>query len=101
MADMALIVTAKGFGKLVNPDEFSPKGRGGKGVVGYAVTEESGPIAAVAHVNTGAGQKVLITTAKGQALMTRVDDISARSRTAGGVKVMSVEDGDKVVAVSV
>ena len=101
MVDMALIVTTKGFGKLVSPDEFPAKGRGSKGVIGYKVTDESGPVAGTAHVHTGKGQKVLIVTANGMALMTEVDGISARSRTAGGVKIMNVEDGDAVVSVLV
>jgi DNA gyrase subunit A len=101
MADMALIVTAKGFGKLVSPDEYPTRGRGGKGVIGYKVTEESGPVVGVAHVQTGIGQRVLITTAQGMSLMTEVDGISVRSRAAGGVKIMNVEDGDAVVSVSV
>jgi len=42
---------------------------------------------------------VLITTAQGQAILTPVDDISERSRTAGGVKVIDVAEGDEVVSV--
>jgi len=101
MADMALIVTENGFGKLVNADEYPTHGRGGKGVITYAVTEQSGPIVAVEHVQTGIGQRVLITTAQGRALMTQVDDISTRSRNAGGVRLITLADGDKVVAACV
>jgi DNA gyrase subunit A len=101
MAEAVLVITAKGFGKVVEAAEFPAKGRGGKGVTGFKVTDDSGPIAAIEHVKTGAGAKVLVFTAKGMALMTSVDDISTRSRQAGGVKIMNVEDGDKVVAVLV
>ncbi len=101
MAEAVLVVTAKGFGKVVDVDEFPTKGRGGKGVTGYKVTEDSGPVAAAEHVKTGKGQRVLIITAKGMFLMTGVDDISIRSRAAGGVKLMNVEDGDAVVSVLV
>jgi len=101
MAEAVLIVTKKGFGKVVDATEFPTKGRGTKGVSGFKVTEDSGPIAAVEHVKTGAGERVLILTAKGIALMTNVDDISTRSRQAGGVKVMNVDPDDKVVAVKV
>lgn len=101
MADAVLIVTAKGYGKVVEATEFPAKGRGTKGVTGYKVTDDSGPVAAVEHVKTGKGEKVLVLTAKGMALMTNVDDISTRSRQAGGVKVINVEDGDAVVAVQV
>ncbi len=99
MADMVLVVTEKGYGKLVSPADFREQKRGGGGVVGYKVTEESGPVAAIEHVKTGLGERVIIYTAQGKAIMTPVDDISVRSRQAGGVKLINVEAGDKVVGV--
>lgn len=99
MAEAVLIVTKKGFGKVVDETEFPTKGRGGRGVTGFKVTEDSGPIAAIEHVNAGAGQRCLIVTAGGMALMTNVDDISVRSRSAGGVKLINVADDDEVVGV--
>lgn len=101
MADAVLIVTTKGFGKVVDETEFPTKGRGGRGVAGFKVTEDSGPVAAIEHVKTGAGQRVLLVTKAGMALMTSVDDISVRSRSAGGVKVMNVADDDKIAGVLV
>lgn len=103
MADAALFVTTKGYGKVVDSarEEFPPKGRGGKGVISFKVTEDSGPVACVEHVRTGIGERVMITTARGQSLMIEVDDIKPRSRTAGGIKLMNVADGDEVVNVLV
>jgi len=98
MAEAVLFITTKGYGKVVEADEFPPKGRGGKGVTGFKVTEDSGNIACAEHVETGKGQNILITTANGMSLMTAVDDISSRSRTAGGVKLMNVADDDEVVS---
>ena len=99
MADMVLVVTRKGYGKLVSPDEFRQQKRGGGGVTGFKVTEDSGPVAAIEHVKTGLGERVIIYTANGRAILTPVDDISVRSRTAGGVKLMNLEEGDRVVGV--
>lgn len=101
MAEAVLIITTKGYGKVVDAEEFPAKGRGGKGVTGYKVTDDSGAVAAVEHVKTGKGQKILVVTAGGAALMTTVDDIAVRSRAAGGVKIMNVADDDAVVAVLV
>ena len=99
MADAVLIVTARGYGKVVSPSEFREQKRGGKGVLGYKVTEDSGPVAASEHVEIGKGERVLITTAQGRAILTPVDAITERSRTAGGVKLLDVADGDRVVSV--
>ena len=101
MADAALIVTKTGKGKLVNADDYPTRSRGGKGVRTFKAFDGDDTIAAVEHVQTGQGQRVLIVTAQGMALMTEVDSIAARSRTAGGVKLMQVEEGDEVVAVVV
>ncbi len=99
MADAVLMVTTKGYGKVVSPTEFKQQKRGGKGIIGFKVTEDSGPVAATAHVVLGEGERVLVTTARGRAIMTPVDDISVRSRTAGGVKIIDVADGDGVISV--
>ncbi len=97
MAAMALVITEKGYGKLVSPDEFREQKRGGGGVTGYKVTEDSGPVVAVIRVETGKGERVLIYTANGRAILTPVDDIAVRSRSAGGVKLINLQEGDKVV----
>ncbi len=93
MADAILVVTKNGYGKVMSPDEFNQQKRG------YKVTADSGPVAATEHVVTGEGERVLITTAQGRAILTPVDDISQRSRTAGGVKLIDVAEGDEVVSV--
>jgi DNA gyrase/topoisomerase IV subunit A len=58
-------------------------------------------VAATVGVTTGVGQSVLIMTCKGMALRVSVDDITPRSRTAGGVKLMTLAEGDCVASVSV
>jgi DNA gyrase/topoisomerase IV subunit A len=52
-------------------------------------------------VTAGAGESVLLLTAKGMALRINVDDITPRSRTAGGVKLMTLADDDCIASVSV
>lgn len=101
MANAVLIVTENGIGKVTEIDGFQVRGRGGKGVTGMKVTEESGEIAAAVGVNTGVGESVLLLTAKGMALRINVDDITPRSRTAGGVKLMTLADDDEIESVTV
>lgn len=96
-----LIVTKNGLGKVTIVDQFRAAGRGGKGVAAFNVTTESGPVVAAVGVNAGAGEKVLITTAQGVGILIKVDDITPRSRTAGGVRLMTLDEGDSIVNVSV
>jgi len=105
MTEGVLIITSKGYGKVVEDpgNQFRQQARGGKGVTGYKVTEDSGPVVAVLHVPLGAEppERVLVLTAQGQAILTPVDDIGPRSRTAGGVRIISLAEGDEVVGVTV
>jgi DNA gyrase subunit A len=89
------------MGKVTMVDEFQIRGRGGKGVSGMKVTDESGPVAAAVGVTTGKGESVLLVSAQGMALRVAVDDITPRSRTAGGVKLMTLAEGDKIASASV
>jgi DNA gyrase subunit A len=98
--DAIVIVTKNGIGKVTMADQFRVAGRGGKGVGAMSVTDESGPVIAAVGVKTGVGQSILLLTAKGMGLRVNVDDITPRSRTAGGVKLMTLEEGDKIMAVS-
>ena len=100
MADAALIVLADGRGKLVSPDESPVRKRGGKGVKTWG-NLEAASIADVEHVQTGIDQKALIVSARGMAILIRVDDVAKRSRTGGGVRLMNVAPGDRVVSVTV
>ena len=105
MAVGVLVITSKGYGKVVeNPgDVFRQQARGGKGVTGYKVTDDSGPVVAVLRVPLEADppERVLVLTAQGQAILTPVDDIATRSRTAGGVRIITLAEGDAVVGVTV
>lgn len=96
MASMALVITEAGYGKLVSPDEFREQKRGGGGVTGFKVTEDSGNVCCVLRVETGQEERVLIYTEQGKAILTPVDDISERSRSAGGVKLINLAEGDRV-----
>ena len=103
MAVGVLIVTAEGYGKVIeDPAEaFRQQSRGGRGVTGYKVTEDSGPVAAVLTVPLDKGERVLVVTAQGMSILTPVDDITRRSRSAGGVKIISLAEGDQVVGAAV
>ncbi len=100
MADAALIVLSDGRGKLVSPDEYPVRNRGGKGVKTWGDLKGA-RVAAVAHVQTGVDQKALIVTGGGQSILIRVDDVAKRSRTGGGVRLIDVAVGDRVVSVTV
>lgn len=93
-----LLVSENGYGKLTPVDEFPLQKRGGSGVIALKVTDKSGPLAVMRVVSPE--DEVLLTTASGIAIRTGVDQIKVLHRATLGVRVMRVDDGDRVVAAS-
>ena len=90
-----LCVTAGGFGKRSPFDDFRVmKNRGGYGVRCYNITEKSGPLVGVASVDDG--DDLMLITDTGTIIRTPVSGIPTRSRSAGGVIVMRLGEGQTI-----
>ena len=92
-----LAVCEKGFGKRTHIDEFRIQNRGGKGIILIDASERNGPVVDIKLVKDG--DEVMLITDRGQTLCTRIDEIRETGRNAQGVKIMSVDGEEKVVAV--
>ncbi|HTY41992.1 MAG TPA: DNA gyrase subunit A [Thermoanaerobaculia bacterium] len=93
-----LSVTEYGYGKRSGVEEYRFQGRGGSGVINVKVTEKNGPVAGIKSV-TDADQLLLITQ-RGQLIRIKVKDIRETGRAAQGVRVIQLEEGDRVVGVA-
>jgi DNA gyrase subunit A len=93
-----LSVTENGYGKRSEVAEYRFQGRGGSGVINVKVTEKNGPVAGIKSV-TDADQLLLITQ-RGQLIRIKVKDIRETGRAAQGVRVIQLEEGDRVVGVA-
>lgn len=94
-----LAVTENGYAKRVKVSEFTAKGRGGKGMAIMKTTARTGALVSVRSVSDDS--EVIITTRNGNTLRSEVKGISVQGRTAGGVRLMDLGDGDVVAAVTV
>jgi DNA gyrase subunit A len=92
-----LAVCEHGFGKRTNIEEFRIQNRGGKGIILIDASERNGPVVDIKLVKDG--DELMLITDRGQMLRTRVGEIRETGRNAQGVKIMSVEDGERVVGV--
>ncbi len=90
-----LSVTKKGYGKRTHLDEFRVQSRGGKGVTGTKVTSRNGAVATIGVV--GESDEVMLVTAEGLIIRLKAKEISALGRSAQGVMLMRLEEGDAVV----
>lgn len=93
-----LVVTEEGFGKRTKTEEFRAQARGGKGVRAAGITEKSGKLVGGKIVTPG--DDLMVVTAKGVLIRQKVDEISIISRTARGLKLIRLDNGDRVVAVA-
>ncbi len=93
-----LYVTASGYGKRTSVDAFSRKGRRGQGVTGIKLLKDKGTI--VGTLVVAPDDEVLVVTANGVMIRIPVNDVSEQGRTASGVKIMTPDPGDEVVAVA-
>ena len=93
-----LHVTTLGYGKRTQVEEFTCKGRAAQGVMGIRLTKDRGVVAGTLVVD--AGDEILAITREGVVIRIPVSDVSIRGRLGMGVKVMSPDPGDEVVAIA-
>ncbi len=93
--DKSLItVTENGYGKRTPFDDFRVKGRGGLGVTCHNLTDKTGLLAGIAAVDDN--DDLMMITNLGTIIRTPVKAINTYSRTAAGVIVMRLSDGQCV-----
>lgn len=91
-----LMVSALGFGKRVPVEEFRGQHRGGKGLIGMKVSNESGPL--TGFIVTGEQDKeFIVITARGVVNRQIIDQVSQQKRYARGVTLIRLDEGDRVV----
>ena len=90
-----LTITEKGFGRRSEYEEYRLQSRGGKGIINYKVSEEKGNVAGIRSVDEG--DDVIVITDDGVIIRIPVSQISIQSRYAGGVRVMRVSEGGRIV----
>lgn len=89
-------ITENGYGKLTDFEDFrTMKNRGGKGVAAHGLSEKTGALASIATVDSE--DDLMLITNEGMIIRTPVTDIPTYSRTAGGVRVMRLGEGEKIV----
>jgi DNA gyrase subunit A len=94
--DNVLTVTEGGFGKQTAVEEYRTQGRGGKGVINVKTTAKNGKVVAIMRVQEDSD--VLVMTANGKLIRVRSQDIRAVGRGTQGVRLIHLDDDDKVTA---
>jgi DNA gyrase subunit A len=100
-----LVVSENGYGKRTFLDDpetgeanYRVTNRGGKGVKTINVTDKTGRLAGLLDVTEN--QDLMITCVSGITIRMAVNKISEQSRATQGVKLIRVDEGDKIAAIT-
>ena len=93
-----LAITAGGYGKRTEVDEYREQGRNGKGIRAMNLTEKTGDLAALLLVHPE--EDILLITDEGTIIRARVEDVRLCGRYTQGVRIMKLAEGSRVVGVA-
>lgn len=93
-----LTVSETGYGRKSEFSDYRIQSRAGKGLINYR-TEQYGKVAMIAPVCDD--NDVIMISSDGIIIRTNADQISTFQRPSKGVKVMKVNDGEKIATISV
>ena len=92
------VVTDNGYGKRTPISEWRVQARGGQGVIAIKLTDVKGYLVGVRLVREN--HELMLQSRDGVMIRIRSDGISRQSRTATGVRVMNMREGDVVSAIA-
>lgn len=97
-AGKVLTACVNGFGKRTPLEDYPVKGRGTRGVINIDTNERNGDVVGMKLV--GDTDEVMLITEKGILIRTPVSEIRETGRGAAGVRLIRVDDGDRLVAMA-
>ena len=92
-----LAVSEQGFGKRTSSYEYRTMGRGAQGVTAMSIKARNSALAAAFPVEES--DHLMLITNQGQTIRLPVTGISIQRRTAQGVTLFRLEEGERVVSV--
>jgi DNA gyrase subunit A len=93
-----LTVTANGYGKRTEIDEYRVQSRGGKGLINIKTSGRNGPVVGVKFIKGDQG--VMLITGRGMIIRLNTADIATIGRNTQGVRLIQLEEGDQLVSVA-
>jgi DNA gyrase subunit A len=92
-----LTASASGYGKLTPLEEFPSHGRGGQGVIALQTSDRNG--VTVAALQVMGGQEIMMISSTGTLVRTTVDEISVQGRNTQGVRLIRLDEGERLVGI--
>lgn len=94
-----LVVMENGYGKRTDISQYKIQTRGGSGIKTAAITSKTGGIVMASMLEMSVDEEDLIVISQhGQVIRTGVKSISQLGRATQGVRIMKLDEGDKVAS---
>jgi DNA gyrase subunit A len=93
-----LSVSERGYGKQTPITTYRLQARGGKGVINMKTTDKTGKVVAVFPVD--AESEIMIITQQAKLIRLEAGEIRKTGRSAQGVRLIKIEESDKVTSAS-
>lgn len=91
-------ITSKGYGKLTELNKYRLSNRNVKGIINIKLSPKTGTVVDIEYLKKE--DELMILSASGKVIWIETSNIPLLGRSARGVKIMSIDEGDTVVAVS-
>ena len=98
-SNLILSVTEQGYGKRTDVDEYRLQTRGGKGVINVKTTARNGKVVSIMLVNEKS--ELMVISQFGKIIRIDTKNIREAGRSTQGVRLLHLEEGDRVAAASV
>lgn len=92
-------VTEHGYGKRTAISEYRHVKRGGQGVINIITSERNGKVVATVEV-CSEEEEIMIITQNGIMIRQKVSEVRSIGRSTQGVRLIRLDDGDRVAAVT-
>lgn len=93
-----LTITQEGYGKRTEVNAFRLHGRGTMGQLNIKTNRTGGVVAAKSVSDK---DEIILMSSSGIVMRTRVSEISVKGRNTRGVRMMNLEEGDRIMGVAV
>jgi DNA gyrase subunit A len=94
---LVLTASANGYGKLTPLEDFPQHGRGGQGVIALQTTDRNGEMVAALQVNSE--HELMLISSTGTLVRTPVSEISIVGRNTQGVRLIRLDEGERLTGI--
>jgi DNA gyrase subunit A len=96
-----LVITENGLGKKTELGFYKIQHRGGSGIKTLKVTPKTGKIVSMHILNNAEEHDLVVTSRSGQTIRTPLNSVSTLGRATQGVRVMRLDESDKVASATI